>query len=63
MPAAADLLQDPPVELPNRFGRLCLRALAEGAITESKPVEPLDIAIVHIDDYRWGILPWPAAAS
>ena len=23
-------------ELPNRFGRLCLRALAEGAISESK---------------------------
>ena len=50
-------------ELPNRFGRLCLRALAEGAITESKAAELLDISIVDVDDYMRGILPSPAAAG
>ena len=49
-------------ELPNRFGRLCLRALAEGAITESKAAELLNISIVEVDDYMRGLLP-PTAAS
>ena len=44
-------------ELPNRFGRLCLRALAEGAITESKAAELLKISIDDINDYMQGILP------
>ena len=44
-------------ELPNRFGRLCLRALAEGAITESKAAELLKISIADVNDYMRGILP------
>ena len=46
-----------PGEQPNRFNRLCLRALAEGAISESKAAELLDIGIVEVDDYMRGILP------
>ena len=46
-----------PGEQPNRFNRLCLRALAEGAISESKAAEFLDIGIVEVDDYMRGILP------
>ena len=44
-------------ELPNRFGRLCLRALAEGAITESKAAELLNIGIADVNDYMRGNLP------
>ena len=50
-------------ELPNRFGRLCLRALAEGAISESKAAELLDIGIVDVDDYMRGTLPSPAVVE
>lgn len=44
-------------ELPNRFGRLCLRALAEGAITDSRAAELLNIGIGDVNDYMQGILP------
>ena len=47
-------------EKPNRFRRLCLRALAEGAISESKAAELLDIPIVEVDEYMRGTLPAPA---
>ena len=50
-------------EFPSRFGRLCLRALAEGAISESKAAELLGIAIADIDDYMRGVLPSAAAAG
>ena len=50
-------------ELPNRFGRLCLRALAEGAISRSKAAELLGIGIADVDDYMRGVLPSPAAAG
>ena len=43
-------------EQPNRFRRLCLRALAEGAISESKAAELLDVPIVEIDEYMHGTL-------
>ena len=33
----------------NRFNRLCLRALAEGAINESKAAELLNIAVADVD--------------
>ena len=46
-----------PGEKPNRFQRLCLRALAEGAISESKAAELLDVPIVDIDQYMSGTLP------
>lgn len=39
---------------PTRFNRLCLRALAEGAITESKAAELLDIPIDQVDHYMCG---------
>ncbi|MDE0422929.1 MAG: XRE family transcriptional regulator [Gammaproteobacteria bacterium] len=38
-------------EQPNRFNRLCLRALAEGAISESKAAELLNIGIADVDLY------------
>ena len=50
-------------ELPNRFNRLCLRALAGGAISESKGAELVDIGIVDVDDYMRGILPSSAATG
>ena len=50
-------------ERPNRFNRLCLRALAEGAISESKAAELLDINIVEVDDYMRGKLPSPSVAG
>ena len=50
-------------ELPSRFGRLCLRALAEGAISKSKAAELLGIGIADVDDYLRGVLPSPAAAG
>ena len=50
-------------ELPNRFGRLCLRALAEGAISRSKAAELLAIGIADVDDYMRGVLPSSAAAG
>ena len=50
-------------ELPNQFGRLCLRALAEGAISESKAAELLDVALADVDDHMRGVLPSPAAAG
>ena len=50
-------------ERPNRFNRLCLRALAEGAISESKAAELLDIGIVEVDNYMRGTLPSSSAAG
>ena len=44
-------------ETPNRFRRLCLRALAEGAIGESKAAELLDVPLATIDQYMSGTLP------
>lgn len=44
-------------EFPNRFGRLCLRALAEGAITDSRAAELLNIGIADVNDYMQGMLP------
>lgn len=44
-------------EFPNRFGRLCLRALAEGAITDSRAAELLNIGIADVNDYMRGMLP------
>ncbi len=45
------------------FGRLCLRALAEGAISESKAAELLGIGIADVDDYMRGVPPSPPAAG
>ena len=39
---------------PTRSDRLCLRALAEGAITESKAAELLDIPIDQVDHHMCG---------
>ena len=50
-------------EPPNRFNRLCLRALAEGAISESKAAELLDIGIAQVDDYMRGTLPSPPPSA
>ena len=50
-------------ERPNRFNRLCLRALAEGAISESKAAELLGIGIVEVDHYMRGMLPSPFVAE
>ena len=50
-------------EVPNRFGRLCLRALAEGAVSESKAAELLGIGIAEVDDYMRGVAPSSAAAG
>ena len=50
-------------EHPNRFGRLCLRALAEGAISESKAAELLGIGVADVDDCMRGVLPSPAVAG
>ena len=44
-------------EQPTRFRRLCLRALAEGAITESKAAELLDIPIAGVEQYMRGTPP------
>ena len=41
-------------ELPSRFAQLCARALAEGAISESKAAELLDIGIGDVDDCNAG---------
>ena len=41
-------------EQPTRFKRLCLRALAEGAITESKAAELLDIPIGGVEQCMRG---------
>ncbi len=50
-------------ELPNRFGRLCLRALAEGAISKSKAAELVAVGIADVDDYMRGVVPSAAAAG
>ena len=52
-----------PGELPNRFNRLCLRALAEGAISESKAAELLGVGIADVDDYMRGTQPSTADPS
>ena len=51
-----------PGERPNRFRRLCLRALAEGAIGESRVAEFLGVPIVEVDEHMRGTLP-PAART
>ena len=50
-------------EEPSRFRRLCLRALAEGAISDSRAAELLDIPIVDIDAYMQGTLPMTVHAE
>ena len=50
-------------EKPNRLQRLCLRALAEGAISDSKAAELLDVPIVEVDKYMSGTLPEPTPAG
>ena len=50
-------------EVPSRFGRLCLRALAEGAISKSKAAELLGIGVPEVDDYMRGVPPPPPAAG
>ncbi len=42
---------------PCRFQRLCLRALAEGAIGESKAAELLGVPLSDVDQYMSGTLP------
>ena len=46
-----------PGEQPSRFQRLCLRALAEGAISESKAAELLDVPLRDVDQYMRGTAP------
>ena len=46
-----------PGEQPRRFQRLCLRALAEGAIGESKAAELLGVPLTDVDQYMSGALP------
>ena len=43
-------------ERPNRFNRLCLRALAEGAISEAEAAEIMDVGIAEVGDYMRGTL-------
>ncbi|MYB88681.1 MAG: ImmA/IrrE family metallo-endopeptidase [Proteobacteria bacterium] len=43
-------------ERPNRFNRLCLRALAEGAISEAKAAEILDVGMTEVSNYMRGTL-------
>ena len=43
--------------------RASLRALAEGAISESKAAELLDIGIAQVDDYMRGTLPAPPPSA
>ena len=52
-----------PGERPNRFRRLCLRALAEDAISESKAAELLGVPIVEVDEHMRGKLPSAARAE
>ena len=42
-----------PSEEPTRFERLCLRALAEGAISDSKGAELLNVGIRDLDDLMY----------
>ena len=49
-----------PGELPCRFNRLCLRALAEGAISQSKAAELLNVGVFDVDRYMQAT---PAAVS
>ena len=51
-----------PGEMPTRFNRLCLRALAEGAITESKAAELLNIGVSDVDLYMQATPP-PLSAT
>ena len=48
---------------PMRFNRLCLRALAEGAISESKAAELLDIPMDLVDHYMRGTQPASATTE
>ena len=50
-------------EQPTRFRRLCLRALAEGAISESKAAEFLDVSISGVEKYMRGTPPDAASAG
>ena len=52
-----------PGEQPNRFRRLCLRALAEGAIGESKAAELLGVSIAEVDERMRGTPPSAASAE
>ena len=48
-------------EAPSRFNRLCLRALSEGAITDLKAAEFLEVTRAQIAQYMRGTLRAPAA--
>ena len=50
-------------ELPKRFGRLWLRALAESAVSKWKAAELLAMGIADVDNYMRGVLPSSAAAG
>lgn len=52
-----------PGERPRRFHRLCMRALAEGAISQSKAAELLDIGIADVDLYMQATTPRCAPAG
>ena len=46
-------------ERPRRFERLCLRALAEGAISGARAAELLDVSLRDVDGYMRGTVPLP----
>ena len=50
-------------ERPLRFERLCLRALAEGAITQSKAAELLAVPMREVDSYMEGARPLESAGT
>lgn len=52
-----------PGEQPNRFRRLCLRALAEGAISKSRAAEILDVSIGVVEQYMCGTFPITAGVE
>ena len=49
-------------ERPRRFERLCLRALAEGAISHARAAELLDASLRDVEEYMRGTVPLPGAA-
>ena len=49
-------------ERPNRFHRLCLRALAEGAISESKAAELLNVGIAALDQHMQAVSESPSTS-
>ena len=51
-----------PRERPRRFERLCLRALAEGAISDARAAELLDVSLRDVDGYMRGTVSLSGAA-